>query len=46
MDGFAVRDRLIKDYSEYVRSFIQIRDDRIQREVLTALSQASFGLIR
>lgn len=37
MDVFAVRDRLIADYSEYVGSFIQIRDARIQSEVETAL---------
>jgi hypothetical protein len=28
MDLFAVHDRLITDYSDYVRSFIQIRDLR------------------
>lgn len=37
MDVFAVRDRLIDDYSEYVRSFIQIRDSGIRNEVVTAL---------
>ncbi len=37
MDVFAVRNRLIDDYSEYVRSFIQIRDLRTQREVVSAL---------
>lgn len=36
MDVFAVRDRLIDDYSEYVRSFIQIRDSGIRKEVTTA----------
>jgi ATP-dependent helicase YprA (DUF1998 family)/very-short-patch-repair endonuclease len=30
MDVFGLRDRLIDDYSSYIRSFIQIRDDRIQ----------------
>ena len=37
MDVFAVRNRLIDDYSEYVRSFIQIRDSRIEAEVHGAL---------
>jgi hypothetical protein len=37
MDVFAVRDRLIDDYSEYVRSFIQIRDSGIRNEVVSAL---------
>jgi ATP-dependent helicase YprA (DUF1998 family) len=37
MDVFAVRDRLIDDYSAYVRSFIQIRDSGIRNEVVGAL---------
>jgi ATP-dependent helicase YprA (DUF1998 family) len=37
MDVFAVRNRLIEDYSDYVRSFIQIRDVRIRRAVESAL---------
>lgn len=37
MDVFAVRDRLIGDYSEYVRSFIQIRDSTVRNEVIGAL---------
>ncbi len=30
MDVFKLRDRLVKDYSSYVRSFINIRDNRIR----------------
>ncbi len=33
MDVFALRDRLIDDYSDYVHSFIEIRDPRIRAEV-------------
>ncbi len=29
MDVFALRERLVADYASYVRSFINIRDDRI-----------------
>ena len=29
MDVFGLRDRLVDDYSSYIQSFIQIRDDRI-----------------
>src|ERR1051325_7188876 len=29
MNVFALRDRLVAEYSQYVRSFIQIRDERI-----------------
>jgi ATP-dependent helicase YprA (DUF1998 family) len=33
MDVFKLRDRLTGDYADYVRSFIQIRDDRIREHV-------------
>jgi hypothetical protein len=29
MDVFKLRDRLVEDYSAYVRIFMTIRDDRI-----------------
>ena len=38
MDVFGLRDRLIDDYSSYIRSFIQIRDDRIQELVDSELA--------
>ena len=34
MDVFSLRDDIIrKDYAKYISSFIQIADERIQREV-------------
>lgn len=33
MDVFALRDALIRDYADYVRSFIEIRDPRIREQV-------------
>jgi ATP-dependent helicase YprA (DUF1998 family) len=39
VDVFAFRNRLIADYSSYVRSFIRIRDDRINKLVDEELSQ-------
>lgn len=33
MDVFALRDRLIGDYADYIRSFIEIRDPRIRERV-------------
>ncbi len=33
MNVFAIRDRLIGDYADYVRSFIAIRDPRIREQV-------------
>jgi hypothetical protein len=33
MNVFDVRDRLIREYGDYVRSFIEIRDTRIDAEV-------------
>ncbi len=38
MNVFGLRDRLIDDYSSYIRSFIQIRDDRIQELVESELT--------
>ena len=29
MDVFALRERLIDDYAEYIQSFIRIKDPRI-----------------
>lgn len=39
MDVFGLRDKLVKDYSEYTRSFIQIRDSRIRDHVEQRLSE-------
>ncbi len=39
MDVFALRDRLIDDYRDYVSSFIRIRDDRIREKVDSWFSQ-------
>lgn len=33
MDVFALRDTLIKDYRDYVSSFIRVRDQRIRQKV-------------
>ena len=33
MDVFQLRNRLVEDYSSYIRSFIQIRDEQINRLV-------------
>jgi ATP-dependent helicase YprA (DUF1998 family) len=33
VDVFALRDALIRDYADYVRSFIEIRDPRIREQV-------------
>jgi len=38
MDVFALRDRLIRDYADYVRSFITIRDFRIDKQVREELA--------
>ena len=37
MDVFRLRDRLIHDYADYVRSFVQIRDRRIDEFVQKSL---------
>ena len=39
MDVFGLRDRVISDYSDYVRSFIRIKDPRIARYVEEQLGQ-------
>ena len=33
MDVFGLRNNLIRDYEEYIKSFFMIRDDRIRAEV-------------
>ena len=33
MNIFSLRDKLIRNYSDYVRSFFSVRDARIQAEV-------------
>src|ERR1700719_3028991 len=37
MDVFRLHDRLIADYASYVKSFIQIRDERIDQHVEKSL---------
>jgi hypothetical protein len=39
MDVFGLRDRVIGDYTDYVRSFIRIKDPRIARYVDEQLGQ-------
>src|SRR6266567_1229682 len=39
MDVFGLRDRVINDYSDYVRSFIRIRDEKILAYVDEQLGQ-------
>ena len=39
MDIFGLRDKLVKDYSDYVTSFIHISDDRIREYVDSSLVQ-------
>jgi ATP-dependent helicase YprA (DUF1998 family) len=39
MDVFELRNRLIADYSAYIKSFISIRDPRIQQRVETDLDE-------
>ena len=39
MDVFALRDRLVDDYEEFTRSFINVRDPRIDEVVDRELSQ-------
>lgn len=41
MDVFALRDKLVADYSDYTRSFIKIADRRIYDRVDTALSDGA-----
>ena len=39
MNVFNLRDRLVADYGDYVRSFISIRDEHVRRSVDEALDQ-------
>src|SRR2546421_228084 len=39
MDVFGLRDRVIRDYASYVRSFIRIQDPQIARYVEEQLAQ-------
>src|SRR5713101_3162106 len=39
MNVFELRERLISDYSEYIRSFIRIRDERVDALVTSCLDQ-------
>ncbi len=47
MNVFELRERLISDYSSYIRSFIRIRDERVDGPSSPrALIKAASGLIR
>ncbi len=37
MDFFSQRDRVIQDYADHVRSFVQVRDPRIDQFVQKSL---------
>jgi hypothetical protein len=39
MDVFRLRRRLVDDYGSYVSSFIRIKDERIEEEVLSSLGE-------
>src|ERR1039457_6252509 len=39
MKGFKLREGLISDYSSYIRSFIRIRDERVDALVTSCLDQ-------
>src|ERR1017187_4647798 len=39
MNVFELRERLISDYSSYIRSFIKIRDERVDALVTSCLDQ-------
>ena len=39
MDVFELRNRLVEDYGSYVRSFIRIKDVRIEAEVKESLDE-------
>ena len=41
MDVFALRDKLVNDYSSYTRSFIKIADQRICNQVDSALDEGA-----
>ncbi|MGO8683538.1 MAG: hypothetical protein ACLQUT_03010 [Thermoleophilia bacterium] len=38
MDAFAIRDRLVADYADYVRSFITVKDQRMEMYVADVLT--------
>lgn len=42
MDVFKLRSRLVQDFGDYVQSFIEIRDERIDRFVDRELSEGLF----
>ena len=42
MDVFSIRKKIIRAYSEYAQSFIQIRDDRIRSHVEEKMSEGAF----
>jgi ATP-dependent helicase YprA (DUF1998 family)/very-short-patch-repair endonuclease len=42
LDVFALRNHLIEDYADYVRSFIAIRDERIRSEVDSQLEAGRY----
>lgn len=37
MDVFRLRDQVVGDYAEYVRSFVQIKEPRVRRFVESTL---------
>jgi len=41
MDVFSLRDRVIQDYADYVRSFVQVRDRRIDDFVQKSLRDSN-----
>jgi len=41
MDVFRLHDRLIADYASYVKSFIHIRDPRINEHVEKSLAEGA-----
>ena len=38
MDVFEIRNRLISDYADYIRGFIEIKDERIREYVQSCLN--------
>jgi len=39
MDVFGLRNRLIKDYADYIQSFINIKDSRVREYVENTLTK-------
>ena len=39
MDVFELRERLVDDYADYTRSFVDIRDERIREHVDRELAE-------